>query len=337
MVRQFTTRHSTTPDSSRQHDRRHLSRRTVLGRGLGALGLAAVFGAAGSTAAFALSGSAIQKSLWGLYYYDGVIDGDLGSMTKASVKLFQKDRALVVDGDAGAITQAELTKVVKQVQAKLSLVQDGDYGSVTVAAVKKHQSSKGLVADGRSGAKTMSSLGVKRVISSGSGSGKLVLVDQMSTGVYSDYNCGPSSMVVAMVALGKPPAGYVSDPYGNAAPVKAARTACGYGSTAGGLDITWLQNGLKKYSVASKKVTFAAGLDAAAQGKVVIFNVNHKKLLTGKVQSGDYGHYVVSNGRDAAGSFRVSDPGRVRSIGLTTYTRTRMQYAARMDRAIIVG
>ena len=317
-------------------DRVHLSRRGAIG-GLGAIGLATAFTAMSTPAAFALSSTGIQKSLWGLYYYDGVIDGNIGSMTKTAIRKFQADRGLVVDGYAGSITQAELNKVVKQVQAKRGLVQDGDYGKVTVASVKKFQSSKGLVADGRAGAKTMAALGVKRVVSGSSGSGKLVLVDQMSTGTYSSYNCGPSCMVIAMVAIGRPPKGYVSDPYGNAAPVKAARTACGYGSKAGGLDITWLQTGLSKYGVTSKKVTFSAGLDAAAKGKTVIFNVNHKKLLTGTVQSGDYGHYVVSNGRDSSGRFRVSDPGRVRSLGITTYTRTRMQYAARYNRAIIVG
>lgn len=319
-----------------QHIPAHLGRRALLG-GIGAAGLAAAFTAADPTTVFALGSKAIQKSLWGLYYYDGVIDGDLGSMTKTAVRAFQKDRGLVVDGSAAAKTQAELTTVVKQVQAKLGLVKDGDYGSVTVTAVKKFQGSKKLVADGRSGAKTMSALGVRRVVSPTQPStGKLVVIDQMATGAYSSSNCGPTAMVIAMVAIGKPPKGYSSDMSKNAAPVQAARKATGH-PTATGMDLTWLKTGLTTYGVSSKQVTFSAGLDAAAKGRTVIFNVNHKKLLTGAVQSGDYGHYVVSNGRDSSGSFRVSDPGRAKSLGIKSYTRSRLQYAERYNRALIVG
>ena len=125
-----------------------------------ALGLAGVTTTASglllATPAHALTPTEVQRSLWGLYYYSGAIDGALGAVSKTAIRAFQTDRKLVVDGVPGSITQAEISRVVRQIQAKRGLVQDANYGSVTVASIKKFQASKGLVQDGRSGPKTMS-------------------------------------------------------------------------------------------------------------------------------------------------------------------------------------
>lgn len=319
-----------------------VSRRTLF-RGLGTAGLLTAGGLLVPASAHALSSSGIQKSLWGLYYYEGVIDGQLGAMSVAAIKKFQSDRALVVDGHAGSVTQAELVKVVKAVQQALGLVVDGDYGNVTVAAVKKYQSSKGLVADGRSGALTMSKLGVRRVVGSSS-SGKLVVIDQMDTGYFSAENCGPTAAVIALVAVGKTPSGYRSTITGNAPVVQNMRVACGL-SPAGqptkksvsyyGSDLTDLARGIKATRGAASQVTFAAATDAAAAGKTTILHVNHGKLLG--VSGANYGHYVVARGKDSSGRILVSDPGRAKSIGIKGYSRATLLNALQMNRGLIVS
>lgn len=149
---------------------RSLFSRRALFRTAGTAGVLAASGLLITAPASALSALGVQKSLWGLYYYHGLRDGDLGPMTQASIRSFQADRGLVVDAWAGPLTQAELTAVVTQVQARVGAVQDGDYGPVTVAEVKDFQSRwGGLVVDGRAGALTMSALGITRVVTGGGG------------------------------------------------------------------------------------------------------------------------------------------------------------------------
>ena len=320
-----------------------LDRRALL-RGVGAAGLLTAGGLIVPTSAHALSTSGVQKSLWGLYYYSGALDGRLGAMSVAAVKSFQADRALVVDGNAGSITQAELVKVVKAVQKALGLVVDGDYGSVTVAAVKKYQSSKGLVADGRSGALTMSKLGVRRVVGTSSSSGKLVVIDQMDTGHFSAENCGPTAAVIALVAVGKTPSGYRASVTGNAKVVQNMRVSCGL-SPAGqptkksvsyvGSDLTDLARGIKANKGSASQVTFAAAVDAAAAGKTTILHVNHGKLLG--ISGASYGHYIVAKGKDSYGRILVSDPGRAKSIGIKGYSRAALLKALQKNRGLIVG
>lgn len=320
-----------------------LTRRQAF-RGLGAAGLLTAGGVLLPTSASALSTSAVQKSLWGLDYYTGVIDGKIGSMSVASIKAFQKDRGLVVDGDPGSITQAELATVVKAVQKALGLVIDGDYGTVTIAAVKKYQTSKKLVIDGRAGAKTMSALGVRRVVGSTSPSGKLVVVDQMSTGHFSSENCGPTAAVIALVSVGKPPSGYTSSLTGNRKVVENMRVACGL-SPAGkpttksvtyyGSDLTDIARGIKATRGGASQVSFAAAVDAAAAGKTTVLHVNHGKLLG--VSGANYGHYVVARGKDSSGRILVSDPGRAQSIGIKGYSRSQLIGALKMNRGLIVS
>lgn len=320
-----------------------LTRRAAF-RGLGIAGVLAAGGLLVPTAANALSTSAVQKSLWGLFYYSGVVDGNLGPMSVTSIKAFQKDRGLVVDGNAGSITQAELVKVVKSIQKVLGLVIDGDYGSVTVAAVKKYQTSKKLVADGRAGAQTMSALGVRRVVGSASPTGKLVVIDQMSTGYFSAENCGPTAAVIALVSVGKAPSGYTSSITGNRSVVENMRVACGL-SPAGrpttksvsyyGSDLTDIARGIKATRGGASQVSFAAAVDAAASGRTTILHVNHGKLLG--VSGANYGHYVVARGKDSSGRILVSDPGRAKSIGIKGYSRATLLNALQMNRGLIVS
>jgi len=313
-------------------------------RGLALTGALATGGLLLPTAAQALSTSGVQKSLWGLYYYDGVVDGQIGPMSRTAIKAFQTDRRLVADGDPGPITQAELVTVVKAVQKPLGLVVDGDYGSVTVTAMKKYQTSKKLVADGRAGAKTMSALGVRRVVAPTSTSGKLVVIDQMSTGYFSSENCGPTAAVIALVGVGKAPSGYTSSITGNRAVVERMRVSCGL-SPAGrptvksvsyyGSDLTDLARGIKATRGAASQVSFAAATDAAAAGRTTILHVNHGKLLG--VSGANYGHYVVARGKDSSGRILVSDPGRAKSIGIRGYSRSTLINALQMNRGLIVG
>lgn len=285
-----------------------INRRSVFA-GLGLAGVTATAsGLLLASPAHALTATQVQRSLWGLYYYSGAIDGVLGTVSKTAIRAFQTDRRLVVDGVAGSITQGEISRVVRQIQAKRGLVQDADYGPVTVASIKKFQASKGLVQDGRSGPKTMSALGVQRVLPSTS-SGKLVAISQMSTGAQGKWNCGPCSCVVSLVAIGKPPAGYVSSPTGNSAVVARMRTATGVAS--GSTDILQLQSALHKYGARTEFLSAAAdgyekGIQRARAGATVILNVS-QGLLQGRALGTEDGHYVVARGVDSSGRILVSD------------------------------
>ncbi|GAA1244940.1 hypothetical protein GCM10009676_33520 [Prauserella halophila] len=273
-----------------------------------------------------------QRSLKGLYYYRGVIDGHNGPMTTSAVKDFQSDRGLEKDGYAGPVTQGELAKVVKAVQSAVGVGADGDYGPVTESAVKKFQSSEGLSVDGYAGAKTMAALGVQRKKGSDpdpdpGGSGDLIVINQMATGPMSDENCGPTSAVITLYALGRPPSG------SHKQAVMNMREACQIPADTWGADVKHLIRGLGAYDTNARKVNYASALAAAADGKPVILNVNHGVLLGG---APSYGHYVVARGTNSAGDFYVSDPGRA-SFGIKLYTRSRLEAAARYDRGIIVG
>jgi peptidoglycan hydrolase-like protein with peptidoglycan-binding domain len=259
----------------------------------------------------------LQQSLWGLYYYDGDIDGNHGSTTTAAVRGFQTDRALVVDGYAGPITRDELATVVKEVQSAVGVVADGDYGDVTISAVKSFQRSKGLVVDGRAGPATMRALGVQRTAGSYEEpdySGELVVINQMATGPMSAENCGPTSAVITLYALGRPPAGTYKQAVMN------MRAAMQIPAGTWGSDASHIVRGLgsSPYNTPARTVTYAEALAAAEAGRPVILNVNHGVLLGG---SPTYGHYVVARGTNSAGDFYVSDPGRA-SLGIRAYTRT---------------
>jgi peptidoglycan hydrolase-like protein with peptidoglycan-binding domain len=274
----------------------------------------------------------LQQSLWGLYYYDGDIDGNHGSTTTAAVRGFQTDRALVVDGYAGPITRDELATVVKEVQSAVGVVADGDYGDVTISAVKSFQRSKGLVVDGRAGPATMRALGVQRTAGSYEEpdySGELVVINQMATGPMSAENCGPTSAVITLYALGRPPAGTYKQAVMN------MRAAMQIPAGTWGSDASHIVRGLgsSPYNTPARTVTYAEALAAAEAGRPVILNVNHGVLLGG---SPTYGHYVVARGTNSAGDFYVSDPGRA-SLGIRAYTRTRLVAAARHNRGVIVG
>lgn len=315
-----------------------------------ALGLAGVTTTASglllATPAHALTPTEVQRSLWGLYYYSGAIDGALGAVSKTAIRAFQTDRKLVVDGVPGSITQAEISRVVRQIQAKRGLVQDANYGSVTVASIKKFQASKGLVQDGRSGPKTMSLLGVVRVIVAKVVPGKLVAINQFYTGAQSKDNCGPTSCVVALVAIGRPPTGYVSSPTGNRAPVERMRTATGV--AVGPTDLRQLQTALRKYGARTEYLGsdidgYEKGIQRARNGETVILNLTHGRLLgtSGK----QYGHYVVARGTDSSGRILVSDSAHWDPVNgsrgaVVPYTVTQLRNArhvtATFRRALVV-
>lgn len=148
-----------------------LSRRQMF-RAAGITGIAAASSLLVVDRASALSNLGVQKGLWGLYYYSGLRDGQIGPMTQTAIRAFQSDRGLETDGWAGPVTQTELLGVVKAVQRYTGAIQDGDYGPGTVAEVKDFQRRwGGLVIDGRAGAKTMPAMGITRVTGNGGGGG----------------------------------------------------------------------------------------------------------------------------------------------------------------------
>jgi hypothetical protein len=56
----------------------------------------------------------LQTDLKALGYFKGIVDGDFGKITLASVKAFQKANSLVSDGIAGKITLAKIAELKKK-------------------------------------------------------------------------------------------------------------------------------------------------------------------------------------------------------------------------------
>lgn len=163
----------------------------------------------------------------------------------------------------------------------------------------------------------------------------LVVVDQMGTGTWEQENCGPTAAVIALVAVGNAPADYVSGsagsaPGGNAPVVKDMRAFCGLSPwgqpsaksvTYWGADLADIELGITEYGSSISRSGYADGVDAAADGSVVILHVHHGTLIG---ESANYGHYVVAQGTDSSGNIQVSDPGRAQSLGITGYTRSQL-------------
>lgn len=57
---------------------------------------------------FELPAAAIQRALKSAGYYDGTIDGKVGTRTKEAIRRFQRDNGLVTDGICGRQTWARL-------------------------------------------------------------------------------------------------------------------------------------------------------------------------------------------------------------------------------------
>lgn len=149
-------------------------------------------------------------------------------------------------------------------------------------------------------------------------SASLITVNQNVTGAQAAYNCGPSSVVIALKSVGKTPRNYAS---GGVKAVQKVRSEIGHG---GVTDLAELEKVIKTYGVKTARVKYAARVTAAGQGKTVILHTN----LYG-------GHYVVAKGKDSSGRIRVSDP-----AGGKIYYKTVKQLndiKRSFDRATIVG
>jgi len=176
----------------------------------------------------------------------------------------------------------------------------------------------------------------------------LVVVDQMGTGPWDSENCGPTSAVIAMVAAGRKVEHYVSGDEGttvggNSRAVIEMRARCGLSPWDDpaeknvdymGAYLGDVENGIRDAGARATRARFQEGLEAAAQGAVVILHVHHGRLLG--EEDADYGHFVVAQGEDADGNLLVSDPGRAQTIGITTYSPERLRHA-RQGYATIVS
>ena len=151
----------------------------------------------------------VQKKLKNLGYYDGSIDGDYGSGTKAAVKSFQKKNGLNVTGKVNKNTLNKLNsskakkadasdkkdsgssdgtcaagdsgETVKKVQRRLKKLGyykgsiDGDYGNGTKTAVKSFQKKNGLSVTGKVNKNTLNKLnssGAKKADADDAAAGK---------------------------------------------------------------------------------------------------------------------------------------------------------------------
>ena len=116
----------------------------------------------------------IQQRLKELGYYNGSIDGILGSQSVSAIKRFQRDYGLTVDGIVGTNTLTSLglntgssgNYSVTEIQKKLKNLGyytgavDGIFGTKSISAVRNFQRDYGLTVDGIVGAKTASALGI---------------------------------------------------------------------------------------------------------------------------------------------------------------------------------
>ena len=174
----------------------------------------------------------------------------------------------------------------------------------------------------------------------------LVVVDQMGTGPWDAENCGPTSAVIAMVAAGREVEHYVSGEEGttvggNARAVMEMRARCGLSPWDDPAEKTVdyigaylgdLETGIRKADARATRAVYEEGLEAAANGSVVILHVHHGRLLG---EEADYGHFIVAQGEDADGNLLVSDPGRAQEIGITGYSPDRLRHAQQGDATIV--
>ena len=94
----------------------------------------------------------VQADLTALGYFDGVIDGIAGEVTRAAIARFQTDEGIEADGLFGPVTDAAMVPRLQADEAYVETVQealtdldlysgpiDGDFGSGTVDAVEELQ------------------------------------------------------------------------------------------------------------------------------------------------------------------------------------------------------
>jgi peptidoglycan hydrolase-like protein with peptidoglycan-binding domain len=99
----------------------------------------------------------VQGDLAALGYFEGVIDGVAGEVTRAALAAFQTDAGIEADGEFGPVTDAAMYPLlqrdrpyvegVQEVLAELELYTgpiDGDYGRGTKAAVERLQADCGV-------------------------------------------------------------------------------------------------------------------------------------------------------------------------------------------------
>lgn len=178
-------------------------------------------------------------------------------------------------------------------------------------------------------------------------SSDLVVVDQIGTGPFDTENCGPTSAVIAMIAAGRSVDHYVSGTEGasvggNARAVQEMRARCGLSPWEDpatksvdyeGAYLGDLERGIRDADARATRAVYEEGMEAAANGAVVILHVHHGRLLGD--ESADYGHFVVAQGENSEGDLLVSDPGRAQTLGITAYSRDRLLAAQQGYSAIV--
>src|SRR5699024_5037043 len=93
-----------------------------------------------------------------------------------------------------------------------------------------------------------------------------------------------------------------------------------------------LETSILKADARATRAVYEEGLEAAANGSVVILHVHHSRLLG---EEADYAHFVVAQGEDADGNLLVSDPGRAQEIGITENSADQLRDAQQGDATIV--
>jgi len=267
----------------------------------------------------------VQDALRRLGLYSRTVDGSYGPYTKEAVIAFQKRKGLVVDGCVGDQTWSALGlgggsvmpegcflaigstgDRVKKVQEALralgfyTAMVDGEFGPYTKTAVTNFQKSRNLYADGCVGTQTWDALGLS------SGATPIPIPTPTSI-VYvesswldedqdTNYTCGPTSVAMAMTALGIDPG--VTGKYDN-----EAHMASEMGTTTRGTGHPQIIAGVMKeaaqqgLAVKVTEMTFAQIGGWEGLGKTI---VNPKMAVVAhgntagwrRYYIGTYGHYV---------------------------------------------
>lgn len=260
------------------------------------------------------------------------VDGSFGPATESAVKAYQGRHGLAVDATVGPATWSKLVPILKYgsrgasvtaLQQSLGggLKADGSFGPATRTAVIAFQRSRGLAQDGVAGPATWGAL--LRTPGDSPGptppvKGTWVAMNQRITGPEGDYSCGPTSVAMVLVGLGKTVPGYRGPTDYVDAVANLRRVA---GTTPDGTGSDGMQAALTKYG-ARDEVTADTGraLAAVRSGRPVILNGYTANLpwLGGRT-----GHYIVVKGYDArTGQYDVLDPWGGKSVKTTAKVLT---------------
>ncbi|AJT41592.1 C39 family peptidase [Psychromicrobium lacuslunae] len=148
----------------------------------------------------------------------------------------------------------------------------------------------------------------------------LVPIMQSTTGAYAAYNCGPTSVTMALVAKGIKPAAWPD----KVAAVQLVRRDAMKKVGSGGTTLAQIQAGFAYYGKGSHIAGIDEAINWAHQGHAVVVGgdaatpaFNWAKWLTAGASG--VGHYVFLAGYDSSRGYKILDPVSASSANVVHY------------------